>query len=285
VLDDTPPPPQFDDEKSIDEIRADKQERMIQELPEPPAEAMQQVDASAYAYNAVRTEEYILKLQHQEIMAEQQDAQSQQMEAQAAEQAALTNQEAVGHHQQEVAEKAQSQKEMEQAATESQKPAGQAFSVSGEISKLLQGILTPMIGALGVADKEAGSGNQGGQANEVAKVGGQSHDTMGEGVQVAQSSAVRAQQWQSETAAIQTDATNQNKALADWVRKQVHKRKKRPKESTTSVKPRPTFRSSWMSWMLKKMSSYSSMKKGASSRTVGRRTSGDAPLYVRPIRS
>jgi hypothetical protein len=215
AVSDTPPPPQFDADKSLDDIRAEKQMQMIQELPEPPAEAMQQVDASAQAYNAVRTEEYILKLQQQEIAAERQDAQSQQMEAEAAEQAALTNQEAVRQHQQEVAQKAQSQKEMEQAANEAQKPAGQAFSISGEISKLLQGILTPMIGALGVADKEAGSGNQSGQANEVAKVGGQSHDTMGEGVQVAQSSGARAQQWQSETAVIQADATNQNRALAD----------------------------------------------------------------------
>jgi hypothetical protein len=203
------------DEKSLEEVRYERERDMIRHLPEPPEESMHQVNESAAVFNSLRFEEYSLKLQQQEMSSVKMETEAQLLETEAAQQGLQTNMAGVAIHQSEIDEKAQAQEEMAQIATEGQQPAQQGFSVSGEIAKLLQGIITPLISSLGVASEETGSSAGAGEVNQVAKGVGETDQATGEGVELLKHDAAKARRWRAETAGMKAESMTEQQRLLD----------------------------------------------------------------------
>jgi hypothetical protein len=209
------PPLPADDERSLEEIKYEREREMIRHLPEPPEESIHQINESATAYNSLRLEEYSLGLQQQQMRSMRLETEAQLIETEAAQKGLQTNMAGVAVHQSELDEKAQAQEEMAQIATDGQQPAEQGFSVSGEIAKLLQGIITPLISGLSEANKETGSSAGAGEVNQVSKGVGETDQAMGEGVELLKHDAAKAKQWRAETAGMKADSVSEQQRLLD----------------------------------------------------------------------
>lgn len=209
------PPIPADDERSLEEIKYEREREMIRHLPEPPEESIHQINESATAYNSLRLEEYSLSLQQQQTRSMRLETEAQLIETEAAQKGLQTNMAGVAVHQSELDEKAQAQEEMAQIATEGQQPAQQGFSVSGEIAKLLQGIITPLISSLTEANKETGSSAGAGEVNQASKGVGETDQAMGEGVELLKHDAAKARGWRAETAGMKADSMSEQQRLLD----------------------------------------------------------------------
>jgi hypothetical protein len=211
---DEPPIPAAD-ERSLEEIKYEREREMIRHLPEPPEESIHQINESSTAYNSLRLEEYSLSLQQQQTRSMRLETEAQLIETEAAQKGLQTNMAGVAVHQSELDEKAQAQEEMAQIATDGQQPAQQGFSVSGEIAKLLQGIITPLISGLTEANKETGSSAGAGEVNQVSKGVGETDQAMGEGVELLKHDAAKARGWRAETAGMKADSISEQQRLLD----------------------------------------------------------------------